>query len=196
MSDEELTDLEQIVDRIRDLACAGGAISVDEILDAVGSRSFGPVVLLAGLITAAPIIGDIPGMPTLMAVLVLLTTGQLLFRREHIWVPGWLARRTIAGDKLAKGLEWLRPAARLLDRLTRPRLSALVQGPGLYGLVLCCMAIALTMPALEFIPFSANLAALGLIAFGLAMISRDGIVALLALGFTAAIVGILLKALL
>ncbi|QIB67508.1 exopolysaccharide biosynthesis protein [Kineobactrum salinum] len=196
MIDEELTGLEQLVDRIRDRARSSPTVSIGEILDTIGTRSYGPVMVLAGLITAAPVIGDIPGMPTLMALLVLLTTGPMLFRQEHIWVPRWLAGRSVAGPKLTRALEWSRPAARWLDRLVRPRLAVLVHGPGLYGLVVCSIAIALTMPVLEFIPFSANLAAFGLLACGLAIIARDGVVALLALAFTLSIAVLAVRVLL
>lgn len=34
--------------------------------NAVGRRSFGPTLLLAGLVTLAPIVGDIPGVPVLI----------------------------------------------------------------------------------------------------------------------------------
>ncbi|MEC7815327.1 MAG: exopolysaccharide biosynthesis protein, partial [Pseudomonadota bacterium] len=37
---------------------------------------------------------------------------------------------------------------------------------------------------MEFIPFSANGAGLALMAFGLAIVARDGLLALLALAFT------------
>jgi hypothetical protein len=40
------------------------------------------------------------------------------------------------------------------------------------------------MPFLEVVPFSANLAGAALAAFGLALISRDGLLALLAFALT------------
>ncbi len=44
------------------------------------------------------------------------------------------------------------------------------------------------MPVMEFIPFSANIAGIALTALGLSVITRDGLLALIAFGFTAAII--------
>ncbi len=45
-------------------------------MQAVGSRSFGPLLLVAGLVTLSPA-GDVPGVPTIMAAFVFLVAGQL-----------------------------------------------------------------------------------------------------------------------
>ncbi len=70
-------------------------VSVDAMLGAVGRRSFGPLILLAGLVTLSPV-GDIPGVPTMVAVLGLLLSTQLLWGRSSFWLPGWLIRRSIS----------------------------------------------------------------------------------------------------
>ncbi|WP_111497187.1 MULTISPECIES: exopolysaccharide biosynthesis protein [Marinobacter] len=186
----DLNDLEQLIDRIDGVAAGLETVTMDHLIEAVGYRSFGPVVLVAGLITLAPLIGDIPGVPTLLALLVILTAGQLLFRREHIWLPRWIMCRRLPRDKLRKGLAWSRKPARRIDRWTRPRLTLFVEGPGLMVLTLACVAVALAMPAMEIVPFSANGGGAALTAFGLAMISRDGAVALFALIVTAATLGV------
>ena len=46
--------------------------------------------------------------------------------------------------------------------------------------------MALAMPVMEAIPFSANLAGIALTAFGLAVIAHDGLLALIAFAATAA----------
>lgn len=176
--------MEQLLDRIRDANQDAERVSVGQILEGVGERSFGPVVLLAGLITTAPLIGDIPGVPTLLALVVLLTVGQLLFRRRSIWLPGWITHREVPRDKLVRGVEWLRKPARFMDRWTGPRLVYLVDGAGKYVMALMCMAVALVMPAMEMVPFTATAAGLALSTFGLALVARDGIVALVAVATT------------
>lgn len=181
---DDPTTMIQLLDRIRESSAGEEQMSVREILEAVGERSFGPVVLLAGLITLAPLIGDIPGVPTILGLVVLLTLGQLLFRRHSIWLPDWIAGRRMPQEKLVKGLDWLQKPARFLDRVTRPRLTFLVHGPGLYVMALLCMLVAAAMPAMEVVPFSANGGGAALMAFGLAIIARDGLVALLATSVT------------
>lgn len=177
----DLRNLEELIDRIDAAASQRPRVKLDHILNEIGYRSFGPLVLLAGLITLAPLIGDIPGVPTLMALLVLLTAGQMLFRRKHIWMPRWLVERSLPSDKLRKGLAWCRKPARMIDRIIKPRCTLLVNGPGLSVLALGAVVVALAMPAMEIVPFSANGGGVALVMFGLAMISRDGILALFAL---------------
>lgn len=178
-------NLQELLERIRASAATKEQVSVDDILQAAGKRSFGPVVLVAGVITVAPLIGDIPGVPTLLATLVLLTLGQLLFQRDSIWIPAKLARRSLSRETLIKGLDRAAKPAAFIDRWTGQRLSCLVSGPGQYLVAITCMMVALAMPLMEIIPFSATGGGLALTVFGLAIVARDGLLALIALAATA-----------
>jgi hypothetical protein len=189
-NNQKIANLEQLLDQINKAANDGERVSLDAILREVGRRSFGPVLLVAGLVMLAPLIGDIPGVPTIMGVLVVLTAGQLFFRREHFWLPRWLLKRSVAQDKLCKVLGWLRSPARFIDRWVRPRLTMFVQGAGLYVIAIVCVVISAATPAMEMVPFSANGAGAAITAFGLALIARDGLLALLAFVFTAIILGV------
>lgn len=173
--------MEQLLDRIQAGAQGRAFVSVEEMMDSVGRRTFGPLVLFAGIILVTPLSG-VPGIPTLMGLLTLLTLGQVLMGRKHFWLPGWIVRRRIPQHRLLQGTEWLRPSVRRIDRLTRSRFTLLVNGPGLYFMAVGCMAIAIIMPATEVVPFSSSIAGLALVAFGLAMTARDGLVALFAWG--------------
>ncbi|MDR9426253.1 MAG: exopolysaccharide biosynthesis protein [Marinobacter sp.] len=177
-------NLQQLLERIRVSAATKDQVSVGDILQAVGERSFGPVLLITGVITVAPLIGDIPGVPTLLAVLVLLSVGQLLFRRRSIWIPGKLSRRSLSRDKLLKGLDWAEKPASCVDRWTKQRLPWLVSGGGQYLMAIICMMVALAMPLMELVPFSANGGGLALVAFGLAIVAKDGLLALIAIAAT------------
>lgn len=189
---KEPRNLEELLGRIREAADAGEDVSLGAILEAVGRRSFGPMLLLAGVITLAPVIGDIPGMPTIMGLFVLLTAGQLLLGRDHFWLPEWLLKRSVTRDKLCRALEWLYTPARFIDRWLRPRLKRLVRGTGMYVVATACVVIALAMPAMEVVPFSANGAGAALTAFGLGLIARDGLLALIALVVTAGTFGVVI----
>lgn len=168
-----------MLDRIEAGARDRAYVSIGEMMDSVGRRTFGPMVLLVGIILVTPLSG-VPGVPTLMGLLTLLTLGQVLLGRKHFWLPAWIVERQIARQRLYQGLRWLRPSARRIDRLIRPRLTLFVDGPGLYLMALGCMVIAVVMPATEVVPFSASIAGLALMAFGLAMVSRDGVLAVFA----------------
>lgn len=176
----EIRNLTQLLDRVRKAAGEREQVSLEHILAHLGARSFGPLLLLAGVITLAPLIGDIPGVPTLLALVVLLVASQLVIGRDHMWLPRWLLHRAIARDKVERSVAWLRRPARFVDRMLRPRLVLLTSGPGARAIAVACIVIALAMPPMELVPFSANGAGVALCAFGLGLIARDGLLALLA----------------
>jgi|SRR5690625_635306 len=160
-------------------------VSLGDILDIVGRRSYGPVLLVAGLITLAPLIGDIPGVPTIMAMIVFLISVQLLLHRETFWLPNWLLKRSVKPQKLTKALKWVRRPARFIDSYLKPRLLIFSSSAATHGIALVCILIAAAMPLMEMIPFSANGAGAALTAFGLALIARDGLLSLIAFTLTA-----------
>lgn len=174
--DSNLMDLISSIERMEQDA---SRVSVDDVVHAVGRRSFGPLLLVAGLITLTPIIGDIPGMPTLMAALVLLVSVQLLAGSEAFWLPRWLLKRSLSRQKFDKGIQLMKKPARWIDGLLRVRLPWLTGYIGIRVTALMCLLIALAMPPMEFIPFSANGAGLALTLLGLGLVARDGIVLLL-----------------
>ncbi|GAA5521237.1 exopolysaccharide biosynthesis protein [Aliifodinibius salicampi] len=189
---EEPTNLTQLLDQIEDaIDKKEEDVSLGEILDTVGRRSFGPLLLIC-LVTIAPILGDIPGVPTIMGILILLIGSQLLFQYDHFWLPDWLLRQSVGKDKLKKGLQWMHSPARFSDHWLRPRLTMVTRGVGIYIIASVCIAIALVMPVMEVIPFSATIAGIALTAFGLALITRDGLMALLAFLFSAGTFGLII----
>lgn len=186
--DEEVHNLEQMLERIGQAVRNKEIITLGEVIEAVGSRSFGPLLLMAGTVSVSPLSG-IPGMPTTMGVLVFLIGIQLLVGRRHFWLPGWMLHRSISYHKMLQSLKWLMPGARFIDRWLRPRLTVLVQNGGSYLLATVCVVVSLTMPALELVPFAATSAGLVVATSGLALIARDGLLALFALVFTVVIIG-------
>jgi hypothetical protein len=65
-------------------------VTVGDILDEIGHRSFGVWITIAGVVTVAPIVGDIPGVPTIVAILILLLSdarGGRIDSRPNRWTP-------------------------------------------------------------------------------------------------------------
>lgn len=178
---QDATNLTELIHAMERMERENAQVSVDDVVHAVGRRSFGPLLLLAGLITLAPIIGDIPGMPTLMAVLVLLTSSQLLVGRETFWLPKWLLNRSLSRQKFDKALHYMKKPAKWVDGLLGVRLAWMTGYIGIRVTAFACLLVALAMPPMEFIPFSANGAGLALTLFGLGLVARDGL--MLTLGF-------------
>ncbi|WP_104204046.1 exopolysaccharide biosynthesis protein [Billgrantia saliphila] len=181
---EEPHNIVELMQAIESIETPSGRIRFDEVLDAIGRRAFGPLLLLAGLVTLAPIISGIPGVPTLMALFTLLVCVQLLIGRRTFWLPRWLCNRTLPSDKVHKGLKWMYRPAEWVDRLLHPRITFMTGNLGMQLSALACVIIALAMPPMEFIPFSVNIAGVALTLFGLSFMARDGLLAILAFAIT------------
>ncbi|NWO10794.1 exopolysaccharide biosynthesis protein [Chromohalobacter salexigens] len=194
---QDLAGLDHLLERIEQAPRRDDErVQLGDMLTAVGRGSFGSLLLVPGVITLLPLVGDIPGVPTLMAILVLLVAGQLLLGRRTFWLPQWLLKRSVSRSKLDKAVAWMRKPARAIDRLLKPRLTWLTQRTGTCLVALFCFLIALAMPLMEVVPFSANGAGLALMMFGLSLMANDGLWALLALILTGGTVGVVIVALL
>ncbi|MDR5865287.1 exopolysaccharide biosynthesis protein [Halomonas koreensis] len=177
-------NLTTLLERVRHAGRHDTDVSLEAILDAVGRRSFAPFLLIAGLITLAPLVGDIPGVPTLMASLVVLTAAQLLLGRRHLWLPRCLLRRRVSRRRFVRLIIWLETPAGWIDRLLRARLVRLARPPAHLPVALVCLLIGLAMPPMELVPFTANGAGLALTLFGLALLAEDGLLILMAYALT------------
>lgn len=182
-------NLEELFSQLEQMARGHERVTLHDALHAFGQRTFGPWLLLIGLITLSPI-GDIPGVPTLMATVILLVAGQLLFQHKHFWLPRWLMCRSVSAQKFRKAMTWSRKPARFIDRFLKPRLEFFTGGAGAYVIAVLCVGIALGLPPMEFIPFSASGAGIALTLFGLALVANDGLVAVLGVAFMAATYGV------
>ena len=176
----------EILDSLEELARGHRRISVGDVLAQFGPRSYGPILIVIPLIDISPI-GAIPGLPTFMALILALTAAQLLAGQRHIWLPGFVARRTVSARRLGATVPKLRGVARRLDRWFHGRLRGLTAGPlarlaGAVVLLLCCL-----VPPLELIPLATTVPMLAIGAIGLALLVRDGalMLAALALGLAA-----------
>ncbi|MEW5250496.1 exopolysaccharide biosynthesis protein [Microbulbifer sp. 2201CG32-9] len=179
----EFTSLQQLLQHISHTAEHRKRVSLALVVRAVGRRSFAPLLLLVGIILFSPLSG-IPGIPTLMAVLVTLVAVQMLLGRDHFWLPQWLLRRSLSKQKMLRALGWLQKPAGFIDRWLRPRLQFLTGRAGTNVIALICMIIALALPVMELVPLSATIAGIALTTFGLALVAHDGLVAAIAIALT------------
>ncbi|WP_280569824.1 exopolysaccharide biosynthesis protein, partial [Chromohalobacter sp. 296-RDG] len=102
---QELAGLDHLLERIGQAPRRDDErVQLDDMLMAVGQGSFGSLLLVPGVITLLPLVGDIPGVPTLMAIWVLLVAGQLLVGRRTFWLPRWLLKRSVSCAKLDKAV--------------------------------------------------------------------------------------------
>lgn len=157
-----------------DAAGAPPRVSVGDILDEIGQRSFAPAVIAPALILVSPVSG-IPGVPTVAAILIVLVTLQWMMRRDHLWLPGWLLRRSLDAGRLHRGLKKVEGVAEWIDRHSGRRLPWLAEAPMGAFVLLSIVAIAASWPFLELLPMitSIGAASVALLAFGVWV--RDGL---------------------
>jgi hypothetical protein len=179
-------ELEGVLDRLDAVATARarGEVSVKDAMEALGNRSFGPLLLVPGLIGLSPI-GAIPGVPGVMAVIVMIVAAQILIGMDHAWLPGALLRRAMPATRLKRAIAAIRPIARVVDLLLRPRMTLLTRGPFFYLLAAMCLAVAIVTPIIELVPLAGIVPNAAIVAFALAITAHDGIWALIAFSFTA-----------
>ncbi|MCZ0926988.1 exopolysaccharide biosynthesis protein [Halomonas janggokensis] len=178
---QPLQSLEQLLDRVSQSTRDNDQVSVGMVIESVGSRSFGPMLMLIGITLFSPLSG-LPGMSIFMGSFVLLIAVQILIGRKQFWLPHFILNRSIGRRKLQKALHWLNKPARSIDRVLKPRLTFLVRNGGSYGIASLCIVVGLCMPFMELVPFSSSAAGLALLALGLALVVHDGLLVLLALG--------------
>jgi hypothetical protein len=145
-----------------------------EILDSVGRRSYGPLLLVIGLFAISPAT-VVPGMTWFAAALTLLVAGQMALGLRRIWLPKKALEAQLPRAAVASGLERSRGVARAIDKLLRPRLKFLSQPPFVNLVAVMCIVAALVTFPLGLIPLAPLAPGLAVVFFGLGMVARDGL---------------------
>lgn len=174
-------DLEGVLDTLKKSAKSNGAdVTVDEIVETFGPRSFGPLLLLCGLLGMTPV-SAIPTAPTVLAVIVMLIAGQMVFGRTTIWIPRFIGKLSVKASRLTKAVDVSRRPALVVDRVVSARLRILTTPVADRLVAAACVLVAICVPPLELVPFAAFVPALAIFMFGIGLVARDGVVVLIAL---------------
>ena len=181
-NDTDEPSLSKVLDTLED-AGAEDRVTINQILEKFGDRSLAPILLVPAMVTATPISG-IPGVPTLTGLIVGLIVVQMLMGRHTLWVPETVGKRGVSRDKMAKSVAFLRKPVGWLDRMMKPRISWLAKRPWNYAALLTCLAIAVTTPLMEFLPFVISIAAVAIGIFAAGILMRDGLVILMGYALT------------
>jgi hypothetical protein len=172
--------LNDIAERARE--SDGKAFTLGDIIDAVGRRSDGPLLLVIGLFAISPAT-IVPGMTWLAAGLTLLVAGQMLFGLHRPWLPRKALQAPLPCKGTLKALEKVEPWARRIDAVLKPRLAFLTHPPFVNLIALFVIAAALITFPIGLIPFAPLAPGIAVVLFGLGMVARDGL--LLTLGAAA-----------
>jgi hypothetical protein len=158
----------QIEDRIR----------LSEFIGHLGDRTFGAILLVFAIPNLIPLP---PGSSTVLGIPLILAAGQLAIGRSSLWLPSVVGNRTLLRRDLERLVYHGVPALRRLERLLVPRLGPLLN-ERLIGAACLLLAVILILP----IPFGNMLPALGIAAFSLGLLQRDGLAVLVGWAVTLA----------
>lgn len=177
MSDDK--PLQNILDTAR-AAVDGTEVDLKTLVEAFGERAFGPVMILCALFLMTPL-GAIPGLPAAFGLIIIVFALQLLFRREHPWMPEILRKIKISDSKLEKTRKIVSPILNKIDSVIHPRLPWVTSGPMQAVTALLAIVLALTMAPLGIVPFGVVAPAFIIGLLGLGITARDGV--LIIIGF-------------
>lgn len=185
MPTDRSPDVQTIIDDVADEVKDSDPVVVGDITDALGHRGIGPFLMFPALLGITPL-AAVPGVPTVLAVIIGIFAAQIAFGRSDMWLPDVLRRRKVPGDKLDKSLEKLRPIADWLDRWFYGRWHLLTRSPARRAAAMVSLALCFAVPPLELVPLAVMGPMLAIAMFGLALTVRDGV--LMAAGFAIAAV--------
>ncbi|NDV61066.1 exopolysaccharide biosynthesis protein [Puniceicoccales bacterium CK1056] len=160
----------------------GDALTVEQLVDRVGDRGFGLLLLVLSLPSALPV--PAAGYSIPFGLLLLVLSVQMLIGKSHPVFPARLKRVRISSgfaEKLIKGAAWI---FKRLEWVIRPRMRwvGLRGGRMLMGFLVLAMAILMMIP----IPMTNTFPAFVIFLIGIGLTEDDG---LFAIG--ACVVGIL-----
>lgn len=157
-----------------------GKASVGDIMSALESRGFGPLLFAPALIAVLPT-GGIPGVPTVCGVVIGLLSVQMVFGREEPWLPGFIDNIDFEKDKLQKGVDIAEKVTSKIDKVSKPRIEKLSSQTAKKAIAVVCVLAAIAMVPLEAVPFAVMLPAASIILFAIGLITKDGYFTLAAL---------------
>jgi len=168
-----------IVDRLEEVS-QRDSLHVSDLVTAFGDRSFLPVLMVPALLVVSPLSG-IPLFSSACGTAIAFISAQMVVGRTHLWLPDILMRQALDGRRARSAVGKLHGAANWLDRHARDRLRPLMHWSGRKVLQVVCLLCGMSMPFLEFVPFSSSIVGGAVVLFSTALLLRDGLLALFGL---------------
>lgn len=145
-------------------------VSIGQISQALGKRSFAPLLVLFAAFNLLPLP---PGASAVLGLPLVIIAGQMVGGSRTAWLPSFLMNRSVSAEQFRTAIGWLLPRLVRLERLIRPRYWPFWrrQGDRIVGVMALVLAIIVTLP----IPLGNWLPAFSTALLGLALSERDGI---------------------
>lgn len=145
-------------------------VAIRNVVEALGDRSFAPVMILLAVPNAIPFI---PGSSTVLGLLLALIAVQLLLGMRRVWLPERLNRWSFERDAFGRLMGKVTPWLTRFERLARPRVW-----PASYRLaerLAGAAAIVLSLMIMLPIPFANGVPAIAICLLALGISERDGL---------------------
>ncbi len=159
-------------------AAHGEAMLVGDMVKILQGRGLQVIVILLCLPFLSPV--SIPGISVPFGLAIALSGLRIAFGKKP-WLPGMILDRRISHGALEKMIRAGCYFYGKLEKLIRPRLEILLNGPGMRpligaGIALCGIYLSLPIPP----PFilTNTIPGLAIIFFSLGLIERDGVMVL------------------
>lgn len=167
-------------------ADADPTVTLGEIIHRLGHRAFGAMFFVFAAPNWLPMP---PGASTFLGAPLVLMTPQMIFGVRGPWLPNFIDERPIKRRHMTEAFEKLIPWLKKVETVSKPRLTFLFGpvGDRLIAFVCFLLSLILILP----IPLGNMAPAAAIAIFGLAMIQRDGFLALLAYAISALSFGLL-----
>ncbi len=155
-------------------------VTFGEVVERFGPRAFGALLFVIAIPNLLPLP---PGSTTVLGAPIMILSPQLAFGVRTPWMPKFLDEKPIRREYLRHAFERVDPALKRIEKVSRPRLPWLFSPIAERAAGVCCTALALVL--ILPIPLGNILPSVTIGLFGLALVQRDGVLALLAYLLTA-----------
>jgi len=161
-------------------------VSLADIADVLGTRSFGAWLLILALPMVLPV--PAPGISVLFGVPLMMISAQLALGGRRACLPGFILRQSVARADYLALVARMQPAMERFERLVRPRAFWLANDWAKIPIGVICLVLAMIITLPIPLGHVAPGSAICLLALG--FMERDGVV--IGIGFVAAVLALVI----
>ncbi len=175
---KKVDSLHEIIERV--LKTEDECLSLNNILQDFGYRSYAPLLLIVSFILITPL-GAIPLFPSTVALFIIILSLQIILKPDEVWYPKFLREREIERKKLENFYQNHKSKIKLFDNLFKNRLGFSLKNTERYIAVIAIICAALIFP-LELIPLAVFIPAIALVILSMSLLSNDTLGLIISLG--------------
>lgn len=161
-------------------------VTLGEVIDHFGGRAFGALLFVLAIPNLLPLP---PGSTTILGAPIAILAPQLALGVRAPWLPRFVDNRPLKRAWLKQAYDRVAPTLQRIEKVSGPRLTFLFDPwpQRLIGVACTALAFVLILP----IPLGNIMPSIVIGLFGLSLVQRDGVLALIAYALTAISAGLL-----